>query len=697
MSVIGCQSKGNVPDKREPSIYACPYCGAGLAIRPDSLSCIACKRTFEILDGVPCFKEDKNYYYGEVPQDTMQRLLTAARAGEWQPEFERVLEEMQYPAYHRHYALSERRAGWWPLLDIGPESRVLDWGCGWGPISYALVKRAGSVMACDACLERLQFLRIRALQEGNTKIQFAWAGDTPRFPFRDGQFDLVVLNGVLEWVTMTRKGNPGAIQKEFLREVARVLSAQGQLMLAMENRYNLYYFLGKPEDHAQLRYVSLMPRRMAATYSKLRKGQEYRNWTYSYWAHKRILKSVGFNDVDVLVPLADYREFQMITDPARPETVTQYFRERNAGRSTALVARAEAAAAKLLSPSFCVIAQRGKKTDSFVQALGGEIGRSIWQDTNPNIIWRQFRITRSDAVLFEIQNRDSVRSAVVTIPFNATAEARCRRGFDAMRTVRSKVSPEIACKIPEPFISGVFRGTPYFVRSVHPGISASCFAKSPRHAEKWKPMAVEFLVGLHRQTAIPKRLDADSWKHLVLPHISTGLGIVEQQLHIESEKLEAFLMERLINNVWPFSISHGDFWAGNLLVVKNATELSAVIDWEYAEVEPALPFLDILHASVFSRAESQQKAVPTLIGEALASGRSSFWDASMMTSYLSKVGYELTEEQFQAFFVLYWIHLISVKRTLGLSENLGSLDWMRLYVEPATPWIKELIKMPQSL
>ncbi|MGC1108094.1 MAG: methyltransferase domain-containing protein, partial [Candidatus Acidiferrales bacterium] len=669
--------------------YTCPYCGANLITHTDSLECSSCHHTFDVLEGVPCFKQDKGYYYGEVPQDTMRRLLAAARAGEWRPEFERILEGMQYPLYHRQYAISERRAGWWPLLAISPESKVLDWGCGWGGISYALAKHAGLVVSCDACLERLQFLRVRALQENNTKLQFAWAGDTPRFPFSDGQFDLVILNGVLEWVTMTRDGNPGEVQKAFLREVARVLTPNGQLMLAMENRFNLYYFLGKPEDHAQLRYVSLMPRMIAAAYSKLRTGRTYRNWTYSYSEHKRNLQATGFSNADIFVPLPDYRLFQAIVDPERRDTVEQYFFERDAGHGSPTAARIKASAAKLLSPSFCVVGHRGEKPQSFLQALGKEIAQRLGHGASVGPAWKQYRITRSDVILFELESARPGPGTIVKLPLNDAALARCQRGFDAMTAVRAKLSPELGNLVPAPLVSGFFRGTPYFAEGANPGISASCFAKS-NYKNNWKPLAVKFLAGLHKQTARRERLDSEAWRRIVLPQISEGLAIVERQIGIEARRLEAFLAEQLNNKVWPFAFNHGDFWAGNLLVDANSTKLTGLIDWEYAEIAHGLPLVDILNASIFSYSEAYQESVPSLIGKALTSGRNAFWDAPMLNSYLSTMECELTNEEFQAFLALYWVHLISARRTFGKSESFDERNWMRLYVQPAETWIGQL-------
>ena len=123
----------------------------------------------------------------------------------------------------------------------------------------------------------------------------------------------------------------------------------------------------------------------------------------------------------------------------------------------------------------------------------------------------------------------------------------------------------------------------------------------------------------------------------------------------------------------------------------DATELKAVIDWEHADIADGLPLTDILNASIFSRAEAQQVNVPTLIGQALAEGKTKFWDADILNSYTSAIECKISEQEFEAFLVLYWLNLISVRRTLGKSDALGERDWMSMYVKPAQSWLAQLI------
>lgn len=670
-----------------PVAYFCPYCGAPLKEDRASLGCPACKKSFEIRDGIAVLIRDPNYYYGEVSQDKMREILVAAETGDWRLAFERLTSDMKYSAYHAQYAFSERRAGWWPLLNIDPQSRVLDYGCGWGPISHALAKRAGMVVSLDACFERLKFWRIRAQQEHLSNIQFLWAGDTPRLPFADQQFDLVVLNGVLEWIPASQKDDPGKIQRSFLREVARILSPNGQLMLAMENRYNWYYFLGKPEDHAGIRYVSILPRFLAALYSKMRIGDIYRNYTYSYWGHKRLLKSVGFSDADVLVPLPDYRLFRSVVDPSRPETVEKFFTERDSTKSSRMLTRLKARTTPLLAPSFCVVAHRGTPQPSFAVALAREIAVKL--GANPSEAqWMQLRVSRADVILLEVDFGPSHPPVVVKLPMNNLSLARCQSEGETLDFAKSKLPPGDAALIPCSLCSGTFRGVYYFAQQMFSGIAGNHFLGKPSE-NAWKNLGADFLSALHRQAHERLQLEASVWENLVRPKIAAGLEIIQNALHFESARIEEFLLANLGGKPWPFCFTHGDFWAGNLVLADSGRRLVGVIDWDRSE-RPGLPMFDILHFILFSRLESQPRTrnLPGVIGEALQSGRANFWDAEILDRYLEKMETTLNSSEFASFLILYWVHVISVWRTTGRSENVADTDWIRNFVAPARPWLE---------
>ena len=57
--------------------------------------------------------------------------------------------------------------------------------------------------------------------------------------------------------------NPRRTQQRFLQELGRILKPDGQLFVAIENRWNYEYFGGRPDHHSGLKYGSLLPRFLA--------------------------------------------------------------------------------------------------------------------------------------------------------------------------------------------------------------------------------------------------------------------------------------------------------------------------------------------------------------------------------------------------------------------------------------------------
>src|SRR6202044_2316930 len=97
------------------------------------------------------------------------------------------------------------RANWQYLVDLPPESRVLDLGAGTGTTSHALAQRFREVVALEPVLERVQFMRLRFAQENLSNVQLV-RSSLWTLPFAPESFDLVAMNGVLEWVAEGRAG-----------------------------------------------------------------------------------------------------------------------------------------------------------------------------------------------------------------------------------------------------------------------------------------------------------------------------------------------------------------------------------------------------------------------------------------------------------------------------------------------------------
>jgi ubiquinone/menaquinone biosynthesis C-methylase UbiE len=184
------------------------------------------------------------------------------------------------------------------------ETRVLEIGTGGGGIACVLAGQAKELVAgdCDAgTLERV------AQRPDYQASPFPLVSlDAIALPFEDNSFDLVLLNGVLEFMGC-REGllSPLEYQRMALREVERVLSPGGTLYLGIENRLYPNCVFGDPHTHQPL--VAWLPRKLADWYSQRRDGRPYKNWIHSYWTLRKLLREAGFQTFKSFVPLVSYQ------------------------------------------------------------------------------------------------------------------------------------------------------------------------------------------------------------------------------------------------------------------------------------------------------------------------------------------------------------------------------------------------------
>ncbi len=278
----------------------CLDCGARLRNEPASVVCPQCGRSWPVRNGVPRFFEPE-YYWGEARQEEALDLLRAARELGWRE------------AVARHFAddddtltsiLDFQRASWVSLLGLESGASALDVGSGHGAITHALAYAVKEVYSLEAIPERVEFIRTRLEQEGIGNVQLVQAsGLAP--PFFDESFDLIVANGILEWVGAWKEGgDPRDLQLEFLRKMRTLMKPGGKLLVGIENRFG-YGLLRGEMDHSGLPYTSLMPRRLASFF--LRHFQRahyritgtpqrsYRTYTYSEAGYRKLLAEAGFS------------------------------------------------------------------------------------------------------------------------------------------------------------------------------------------------------------------------------------------------------------------------------------------------------------------------------------------------------------------------------------------------------------------
>ncbi|MBI2679976.1 MAG: methyltransferase domain-containing protein [Candidatus Solibacter usitatus] len=284
---------------------ACPKCETPLQSGRESLTCSRCNQSWPIEAGVPHFVQQFPYW-GEIPLEQMEEVNRRAEAGSWKS----ALLDFDDPDVQRASSmiLNLDRANWQWLANLPPDSRVLDIGAGMGANSHALALEYREVVALEPVLERTRFMQQRFSQEGLSNVKIV-RGSVWDLPFGPESFDLVAMNGVLEWVAQSKTGDAGEVQQQALRKMQRLLCPGGYIYIGIENRAMFQYLIGYLDPHCRLPFITILPRPLANWYAK-RHGQSqgYRNYLYSSRGYRQLLEKTGFTDVEIYVAMPSYND-----------------------------------------------------------------------------------------------------------------------------------------------------------------------------------------------------------------------------------------------------------------------------------------------------------------------------------------------------------------------------------------------------
>lgn len=280
--------------------FYCPKCNSKLIKNKDFYICEECSNRWPIKEGIGLFSESK--YWGEINQEEMNKVLKVIEEKGMEEGSEFAKDN--YDVIYR-FSQDPSRADWRFYLPVNKDWKVLDAGCGLGGMTFALAKVVGEIVAFDSSFERIKFINLKSQYDGLDNIK-TFVGDFDNLPLKEEEFDLVILNGVLEWSGIPNvPKNPREVQKDMLKKCLKLLKPGGYIYIGIENRFALNYFT-TGRDHSGLRYTSLMPRFLANIYTKLRTKKPYRTYTYSKRGYEKLLKESGFKKIKFLLPAPAY-------------------------------------------------------------------------------------------------------------------------------------------------------------------------------------------------------------------------------------------------------------------------------------------------------------------------------------------------------------------------------------------------------
>ena len=287
---------------QESELYICPHCQSVLSSGRNKLSCSSCGSDYSRTDGVYDFLGE-SYEWSFGADGDQDELMKRAKETGWRSAVEAVYSNPD----QRRWLTDISRGRPVDLLGLHANARILDVGCGWGAISLYAAQQGHSVHAIDITPSALGFLAIRCREEDVASVYPARADLLKGSPFPENSFDAIVLNGVLEWVPSFHEGDPWRIQNNLLKTCQRLLRDGGKLLLGIENRIGLPYWFGVPDEHTRLKWITLLPRRLADRLSRKKTGKPYRNYTHSRRGLRTLLRSSGFSETTFHIPFPNYR------------------------------------------------------------------------------------------------------------------------------------------------------------------------------------------------------------------------------------------------------------------------------------------------------------------------------------------------------------------------------------------------------
>jgi ubiquinone/menaquinone biosynthesis C-methylase UbiE len=249
--------------------------------------------------------------WSEPVEEQIRELLSHARQMPWCSALDWLRTK------HSGFAARLDRewlSDWTLLVHPSQRHRALDLGCGFGTLTLGLAHSFDHVVGIDVLPLRLAIAAARRRSLGLKNVQFIQA-DGCVLPLRGKSFDLVVLNGVLEWAALAGAEKPEIAQVRVLSEVQRMLSNDGIVGVAIENRFALETWSLTPDTHTGMLLLPLLPRWMARALYRVRVGRRLPVQLHSHRGYRRLFQRAGFAAVRLLDLAPSYNDYDVIIDP----------------------------------------------------------------------------------------------------------------------------------------------------------------------------------------------------------------------------------------------------------------------------------------------------------------------------------------------------------------------------------------------
>lgn len=206
------------------------------------------------------------------------------------------------------YHLSPVRCNLLQWHEFNKMSSLLEIGGGCGALSGLFANKVNQVKVVELSKRRAEIIYNRYMDQNNLEII---VGNLNDIKFNQ-KFDYITLIGVLEYAAKFTAGD--APYLDFLKTIRSHLATDGQLIIAIENKFGLKYWCGSREDHTGLEFDSI------ENYPLDKSVQ-----TFSKYELTKLLLDAGFISLDFYYPIPDYKLAQVIySDHYLPDNTASF-------------------------------------------------------------------------------------------------------------------------------------------------------------------------------------------------------------------------------------------------------------------------------------------------------------------------------------------------------------------------------------
>lgn len=551
-----------------PVEIVCPSCKQPL--HEPGCECSAGTR-LEFDGGIPRLLFGQKYW-GETSSANMARILELMETRHWREAVKTVAGK---EAVHMHLnaPVGPDISHALPWQDI---KTVLDIGAGMGFMACALAQYAPSVVAVEAVPERAKFLKRRAEQDGLPIYPIIANG--MNLPFKENSFDLISLNGVFEYLGLWAEGDPDTIQRDYLKYLRSLLKPNGILYVGIETRYAWPNWFGAL-DHSGLAYTSIMPRKLADLYCRIRStpfyGSEhvstgYRIYTHTPRQYDKMFRDAGFETVDVLGVTTGYNVQRAI-----------YHMDQWASRAMARsvndpIGKWLGMARRLVTNS--PLLYRTFEEEVLVLGRKGKTEKpQIWSEVAPNGRFAQLNTgSKITVVCFD---GDTPTSVVVGAK-SKLVESHLQRGFQTLAETDKALGTDIATlpmRWPKPIEITSYQGRPFYRYEYVDGQLFAHIIIAPRISYQtlgthFERLVFDYIDFCEQLTAKLRKVEPQQPLRRILSELAAANADPKLQ---NAAKQAVELAEK---KGWKTHIIHGDLAIGNIIVPKEGKW--TLIDWE---------------------------------------------------------------------------------------------------------------------